>query len=83
MVSCMFAVCVEVPPLESRVGDRFDGIVTGASDKGTWVRIDRPAAEGRVVRNYKGFDVGDHVIVELVATDVDRGFVDFAGVRKS
>ena len=68
--------------LESRVGGRFDGIVTGASDKGTWVRIDHPAAEGRVVRNYRGFDVGDHVTVELVATNVDRGFVDFAGVRK-
>ena len=69
--------------LESRVGDRFKGIVTGASDKGTWVRIDHPAAEGRVVRNYKGFDVGDQVTVELDATDVERGFVDFAGVRKS
>jgi VacB/RNase II family 3'-5' exoribonuclease len=69
--------------LESRVGQRFDGIVTGASSKGTWVRIDHPAAEGRVVRNYRGFDVGDHVAVELVDTDVERGFVDFAGVRKS
>jgi len=69
--------------LESRVGERFDGIVTGASEKGTWVRIDRPAAEGRVVKSYKGFDVGDHVTVELVDTDVERGFVDFAGVRKS
>jgi len=69
--------------LESRVGERFDGIVTGASDKGTWVRIERPAAEGRVVRGYKGFDVGDHVTVELVDTDVERGFVDFAGIRKS
>jgi exoribonuclease-2 len=69
--------------LESRVGERFDGIVTGASDKGTWVRIERPVAEGRVVRGYKGFDVGDHVTVELVGTDVERGFVDFAGVRKS
>ena len=68
--------------LESRVGDRFDGIVTGASDKGTWVRIDHPAAEGRVVRGQKGFDVGDHVTVELIDTDVERGFVDFAGVRK-
>ena len=68
--------------LESRVGERFDGIVTGASDKGTWVRIDHPAAEGRVVRGYKGFDVGDHVTVELVDTDVERGFVDFAGIRK-
>src|SRR6266481_982192 len=63
--------------LESRVGERFDGIVTGASDKGTWVRIDHPAAEGRVVRGYKGFDVGDHVTVELVDTGVERGFVDF------
>jgi VacB/RNase II family 3'-5' exoribonuclease len=68
--------------LESRVGDRFDGIVTGAAAKGTWVRIDHPAAEGRVMRGYKGFDVGDHVTVELVDTDVERGFVDFAGVRK-
>jgi len=68
--------------LESRVGERFDAIVTGASEKGTWVRIDRPAAEGRVMRGYKGFDVGDHVTVELVDTDVERGFVDFAGVRK-
>jgi VacB/RNase II family 3'-5' exoribonuclease len=68
--------------LESRVHERFDGIVTGASAKGTWVRIDHPAAEGRVMRGFKGFDVGDHVIVELVDTDVERGFVDFAGVRK-
>jgi exoribonuclease-2 len=68
--------------LQSRVGDRFDGIVTGASAKGTWVRIDQPAAEGRVVRGYKGFDVGDNVTVELTHTDVERGFVDFAGVRK-
>ncbi len=67
---------------KSHVGERFDGIVTGASDKGTWVRIDHPAAEGRVVRGYKGFDVGDHVTVELVGTDVERGFVDFAGGRK-
>jgi VacB/RNase II family 3'-5' exoribonuclease len=68
--------------LQSRVHERFDGIVTGASAKGTWVRIDHPAAEGRVMRGYKGFDVGDRVTVELVDTDVERGFVDFAGVRK-
>ncbi len=69
--------------LESHVGERLHGIVTGASEKGTWVRIDHPAAEGRVVKKYKGFDVGDHVTVELVGTDVERGFVDFEGVRKS
>jgi exoribonuclease R len=69
--------------LESRVGERFDGIVTGASAKGTWVRIAHPTAEGKVVRGYKGLDVGDHVAVELVSTDVERGFVDFARVGRS
>ncbi len=28
--------------LERRIGERFDAIVTGASEKGTWVRIERP-----------------------------------------
>ena len=69
--------------LESRVGERFDAIVTGASPKGTWVRIDGPATEGRIVRGFKGLDVGDHVAVELVDTDVERGFIDFARVGKS
>jgi VacB/RNase II family 3'-5' exoribonuclease len=69
--------------LESRVGERFDGIVTGAAAKGTWVRIAHPTAEGKVVLGYKGLDVGDHVAVELVSTDVERGFVDFARVGRS
>jgi VacB/RNase II family 3'-5' exoribonuclease len=69
--------------LESRVGERFEGIVTGAGAKGTWVRIAHPAAEGKVVRGSKGLDVGDPVAVELVGTDVERGFVDFARVGRS
>jgi len=64
--------------LASRVGERFDGLVTGASPKGTWVRIQHPATEGRIVRGFKGLDVGDRVRVELVHTDVERGFIDFA-----
>ena len=67
--------------LASRIGARFDAIVTGASDKGTWVRISGPTAEGRVVRGFAGLDVGDRVVVELVRTDVARGFIDFAAVR--
>ena len=64
--------------LASRVGERFEGIVTGASDKGTWVRITRPSVEGKVVHGAAGLDVGDRVHVRLVHTDVQAGFIDFA-----
>ncbi|HXU46250.1 MAG TPA: RNB domain-containing ribonuclease [Thermoanaerobaculia bacterium] len=64
--------------LSDRIGQTFDGIVTGASDKGTWVRIFRPVAEGRLERGAKGVDVGDRVRVRLLSTDVERGFIDFA-----
>ena len=64
--------------LESRVGERFEGMVTGASEKGTWVRILRPPVEGRVVDGFEGLDVGERVTVELVGTNVERGFIDFA-----
>jgi exoribonuclease II len=67
--------------LAPRIGQRFDGIVTGASAKGTWVRIAAPVAEGRVVRGFEGLDVGDRVHVELVHTDATRGFIDFARSR--
>lgn len=63
--------------LSSRIGQRFDAIVTGASDKGTWVRIGAPTAEGKLVRGFKGIDVGDRVQVTLVDTNVERGFIDF------
>ncbi len=63
--------------LAPRLGERFDAIVTGASGKGTWVRIARPAVEGRVVRGFEGLDVGDRVRVALVRTDVEAGFIDF------
>ena len=69
--------------LEARIGERFEAIVTGAAAKGTWVRITRPAAEGRVVHGFEGLRVGDRVLVELIDTDVERGFIDFARVRLS
>ena len=67
--------------LAGRVGERFDAIVTGAADKGTWVRLVRPPVEGRVVAGEAGLDVGHHVRVQLVATDVERGFIDFKALR--
>lgn len=64
--------------LSAHIGERFEAIVTGASIKGTYVRIDRPAAEGRIVRGFEGLDVGDRLCVELIDTDFERGFIDFA-----
>jgi len=63
--------------LESRVGERFDAIVTGASAKGTWVRTLGTPVEGRIVEGAGGLDVGDRTRVRLVNTDVERGFIDF------
>lgn len=64
--------------LQSRVGERFHAIVTGASEKGTWVRTLGTPVEGRVVKGHAGLDVGDRVDVTLVDTDVNQGFIDFA-----
>ena len=67
--------------LRDRIGEWFDGVVTGASAKGTWARIFRPPVEGKIVEGFGGLRVGDKVRVKLLATDVERGYVDF--VRKS
>jgi exoribonuclease-2 len=64
--------------LSPRLGQSFDALVTGVSDKGTWVRLLAPPVEGRVVRGYQGLDVGDRVTVKLERTDVQRGFIDFS-----
>jgi exoribonuclease-2 len=63
--------------LSHRIGEMFDGIVTGASPKGTYVRLLKPPVEGRVVHGAQGIDVGDKVRVRLVSVDVWKGFIDF------
>ncbi|HEV3286316.1 MAG TPA: RNB domain-containing ribonuclease [Steroidobacteraceae bacterium] len=66
--------------LQTRIGEQFTAVVTGASDKGTWVRIAHPLAEGRLAQGFAGLDVGDTLRVRLTRTDVPRGFIDFARV---
>ena len=66
--------------LESRIGEQFDAIVTGASDKGTWVRLLHPPIEGRRASGSKGMEVGHRLRVQLVRTDVERGYIDFKRV---
>jgi len=66
--------------LESRIGEQFDAIVTGASEKGTWVRLMKPPVEGKLELNLDKVDVGHRLRVQLVHTDVERGFIDFRRV---
>ena len=66
--------------LSSRIGDVFDAIVTGVSDKGVFARLFSPPAEGRVVRGEQGLDVGDRVRVRLVETVPTKGFIDLVKV---
>jgi exoribonuclease-2 len=68
--------------LEESVGERFDAIVTGASQKGTWVRTLEPPVEGMLVEGMHGVDVGDRIRVELVSTDVEKGYIDFRRTRR-
>ena len=63
--------------LQSKIKDQFEAVVTGASAKGTWVRLLHPPIEGRLVESYDGIDVGKRIRVQLIYTDVERGYIDF------
>ncbi|WP_263365183.1 RNB domain-containing ribonuclease [Edaphobacter bradus] len=66
--------------LADSIGKVFRGVVTGASQKGTYVRIFDPPVEGRVVRGEEGLDVGDTVTVKLLHTNPQMAYIDFARV---
>jgi exoribonuclease-2 len=64
--------------LRNQIGQQFDAIVTGESEKGTYARIINPPVDGRVVRGEQGLRVGQKTRVRLLSTDPERGFIDFA-----
>jgi exoribonuclease-2 len=66
--------------LSRRIGEVFDGIITGASPKGTYVRLATFPAEGRVIRGAQGIDVGDRLRVRLASVEIAQGFIDFEKV---
>ena len=66
--------------LQSRIGEKFDAIITGASDKGTWVRLPHPPIEGKLESGFDGAKIGGALCVQLVRVDVDRGYIDFKRV---
>lgn len=71
--------------LESSLGEVFESIVTGASEKGTWVRLLTIPVEGKLEQGFEGLDVGDQIRVQLIMVDVQQGFIDFrkAGSSKN
>jgi VacB/RNase II family 3'-5' exoribonuclease len=63
--------------LRDRIGESFDALVTGASQKGTYVRLLAPPAEGRVMQGEHGLAVGQKVRVRLIRADPYNGYIDF------
>ena len=68
--------------MASKVGQTFNAVITGASEKGVYARVISPPFEGRVIQGGDGLDVGDKVQVKLLHTDPWRAFIDFAFVGK-
>jgi VacB/RNase II family 3'-5' exoribonuclease len=66
--------------MQHRIGAIFDAIVTGATPKGTFVRVAQPHVEGLLAQGQQGVDVGDKLRVKLIRTDVQHGYIDFARV---
>ncbi len=63
--------------MSSQIGQTFEGFITGASEKGVWVRILTPPVEGKVEGVIQGLAVGDRVLAKLISTDPWRGYIDF------
>ena len=66
--------------MESRIGEVFDAMVSGAADKGTWIRLFNPHLEGKLTKGFNGLEVGYKLKVKLIEVDVESGFIDFEKV---
>ena len=63
--------------LAGSIGQHFTGVITGANDKGTFIRVFNPPVEGKIVSGANGLDVGDTTTVTLSLTDPVHAFIDF------
>jgi VacB/RNase II family 3'-5' exoribonuclease len=66
--------------LESKIGAVFEAIVSGASPKGTWIRLFHPHLEGKLVKGFDGLQVGQKLKAKLTEVNVESGFIDFERV---
>jgi VacB/RNase II family 3'-5' exoribonuclease len=69
--------CAAAVLLGNRIGDEFDGVISGVTDRGTWVRLSHPPVEGKIYPHDRDLDVGDRVRVRLSSVDAEQGFIDF------
>jgi exoribonuclease-2 len=67
--------------LSKHIGESFDAIVTGKNEDGTYARLLKPPAEGKIVKGDGELDVGDKVRLKLLSADPDQAFIDFALVK--
>jgi exoribonuclease-2 len=63
--------------MKSRIGEIFEAIVSGASPKGTWIRLFNPHVEGKLVDGFNGLKVGQKLKARLTHINVELGFIDF------
>jgi VacB/RNase II family 3'-5' exoribonuclease len=63
--------------LAADIGKHYQGVITGANDKGTFIRIFNPPVEGKIVHGAEGLDVGDTTSVTLANADPVHAFIDF------
>jgi exoribonuclease-2 len=47
------------------------------------VRIFQPPIEGRLLYGYEGVEVGNRLKVQLIHTDIEKGFIDFKKIQSS
>ncbi len=67
--------------MKSRIGEIFEAIVSGASPKGTWIRLFNPHVEGKLVNGFKGLKVGHKLKARLTHINVESGYIDFEKVQ--
>jgi exoribonuclease R len=67
--------------MESRIGEEFDAIISGASPKSTWIRLFNPHVEGKLVKGFSGLKVGQKLKARLVHVNAEEGFIDFERVE--
>jgi exoribonuclease-2 len=67
--------------MKSRIGEKFEAIVSGASPKGTWIRLFHPHVEGKLVTGFNGLKVGQKIEARLTHINVELGFIDFERIQ--